>query len=93
MDEQQAALAIGAGSFNEFEYRLSGLTDCHAMQVEFAPNLELPRFQALENAILKARRFPGQNRIGFDGIYDNRSRPLAAVLLVPQAFRGVAFCP
>lgn len=81
MDDQQAALAIGAGSFNEFEYRLSGLTDGHAMQVEFAPNLELPGFQALENAFLYALRLPSQNRIGVNGIYDDPSRPLAGIFL------------
>ena len=62
------------------------------MQVEFAPNLQLPGFQAVENTILYTRRFPGQNRAGADFIHDNRVRPTVTVLPVRQAFRGIASC-
>ena len=92
MDDQHAALAIGFGSFNELQHRLSRLPDGHAMQVEFAPNLELPDFQALKNALLNTRRFPGQNRTGSDRIHGNRGRPTATVLPVRQPFRGIASC-
>ena len=60
------------------------------MQVEFAPNLQLPGFQAVENTILYTRRFPGQNRTGADFVHDNRSRPTATVFPVRQACRGIA---
>ena len=92
VNDQHAALAVGPGSFNELQYRLPGLPDGHAMQVEFAPNLELPGFQAVENALLNTRRFPGENRTGTDFIYGSRGRPMATVIPVRQAFRGIASC-
>ena len=92
MNDKHAALAIGPCSFNELQHRLPGLPDGHAMQVEFPPNLESPGFQAVENALLNTRRFPGQNRTGTYCIHGNRSRPMATVFPARQALRGIASC-
>ena len=92
VDEQHAALAIAPGAFNESGYCLTGFPHAHAMQVEFAPNLDLPVFQALENALLNTCGFPGQDCISPDFIHDNRGRPTVTVIPVRQAFRGVAPC-
>ena len=92
MDDQHAALAVGPGSLDELQHRLSGLPDGHAMQVEFALNLKFSRFQAVENALLNTRRLPSQNRAGTDFIHGNRGRPTATVIPVRQAFRSISSC-
>ena len=62
------------------------------MQVEFAPYLVPAGFQAIKNALLNARRLPGQNLAGTDCIHHNRGRPIAVFVPLRQAFRGIAFC-